>query len=197
MPRGHPKPVEFRLRSGQDTKRPLGRGGAMGKRNEPYRYCIVESYYPDGTAGLHGPIHIRPVPGQQFPTHLHVECSKDLVNPKIHPVGTLLSAPGEADRSGGRWRIPLFLLRLAGRSCREVKPGQAKGRRCGRPFLVDDRRECLSRHRQPKVLKTHSAVRTASAAENNVIIAVPCMLMRNPHDAAPPKPRARPRRGSR
>ena len=155
------------------------------------------NYYPDSTAGLHRPIHIRPVPGQGFPTHLHVECSKDLVNPKIHPVGTLLSAPGEADRSGGRWRIPLFLLRLAGRSCREVKPGQAKGRRCGRPFLVDDRRECLSRHRQPKVLKTHSAVRTASAAENNVIIAVPCMLMRNPHDAAPPKPRAPPRRGSR
>jgi len=58
------------------------------------------NYYPDSTAGLHGPIHIRPVTGQEFPTYLHVECSKDLVNPKIHPVGTLLPAPGEADRSG-------------------------------------------------------------------------------------------------
>jgi len=60
----------------------------MAKRDEPYRYCIVESYYPDSAVGLHGPIHIRPVAGEEFPTHLHVECSKDLVNPKIHPVGT-------------------------------------------------------------------------------------------------------------
>ena len=32
----------------------------MAKRNEPYHYCIVESYYPESTAGLHGPIHSGP-----------------------------------------------------------------------------------------------------------------------------------------
>lgn len=30
----------------------------MAKPNEPYRYCVVESYYPDNTSGLHGPVHI-------------------------------------------------------------------------------------------------------------------------------------------
>lgn len=60
----------------------------MAKRNEPYRYCIVESYYPVSTAGLHGPIHIRPISGQPFPTHLQVECNKDLTNPSLYKVGT-------------------------------------------------------------------------------------------------------------
>jgi hypothetical protein len=60
----------------------------MAKRNEPYRDVIVESYYPSSTAGLHGPIHIRPIEGQPFPTHLHVECSKDLSEPTKYPVGT-------------------------------------------------------------------------------------------------------------
>jgi hypothetical protein len=74
----------------------------MAKRNEPYRYCIVESYYPHSTAGLHGPIHIRPIAGQEFSTHLHVECSKDLVNPRIHPVGTRFRIRVKlTDRQGG------------------------------------------------------------------------------------------------
>ncbi|MDD1536131.1 hypothetical protein C7U89_23560 [Bradyrhizobium sp. WBOS4] len=74
----------------------------MAKPNEPYRYCIVESYYPDSTAGLHGPVHIRPVPGEEFPTHLRVECSKDLMNPRIHPVGTRFRLRVKlTDRGGG------------------------------------------------------------------------------------------------
>jgi hypothetical protein len=60
----------------------------MAKRDEPYVYVIVESYYPASTAGLHGPVHIRPVEGQPFPTHLHVECSKTLSNPRRYPVGS-------------------------------------------------------------------------------------------------------------
>ena len=60
----------------------------MAKRNEPYRSCIVESYYPLSTAGLHGPVHIRPIAGQPFPTHLHVWCNKDLTNPSLYKVGT-------------------------------------------------------------------------------------------------------------
>lgn len=74
----------------------------MAKRNEPYRYCVVESFYPDNTSGLHGPIHIRPVPGEEFPIHLHVECCKDLVNPNIHPVGTRFRLRVRlTDRQGG------------------------------------------------------------------------------------------------
>ncbi|MGY4499391.1 hypothetical protein ACVWYH_003322 [Bradyrhizobium sp. GM24.11] len=70
----------------------------MAKRNEPY--CVVESYYPESTAGLHGPVHIRPI--QEFPTHLRVECSKDLMNPRIHPVGTRFRLRVKlTDREGG------------------------------------------------------------------------------------------------
>ena len=65
----------------------------MAKRDEPYVYVVVESYYPASTAGLHGPIHVRPVEGQPFPTHLHVECSKALVDPTKHPVGTSRAFP--------------------------------------------------------------------------------------------------------
>ena len=60
----------------------------MAKRNEPYVYVIVESYYPASTSGLHGPVHVRPIEGQLFPSHLHVECSKELVDPNRYPVGT-------------------------------------------------------------------------------------------------------------
>jgi hypothetical protein len=50
----------------------------MGISDEPYRHFIVESYYPPSTAGLHGPIHIRPIAGQGVPTDIHVRCSKSL-----------------------------------------------------------------------------------------------------------------------
>ncbi|MBN8993036.1 MAG: hypothetical protein J0H42_32790 [Rhizobiales bacterium] len=73
----------------------------MAKRNEPYRNCIVESYYPDDTSGLHGPVHIRPIAGQAFPTHLHVECNKDLSNPRLYKVGTLFRIRAKlTDREG-------------------------------------------------------------------------------------------------
>jgi hypothetical protein len=55
-------------------------------KTEPYRWIVVESYYPDNTSGLHGPIHIRPVEGQGYSTSLHVECSKSLSY--SYPVGT-------------------------------------------------------------------------------------------------------------
>jgi hypothetical protein len=60
----------------------------MAKRKEPYREVIVESYRSLRTGGLHGPIQIRPIPGQIFGTHLQVACSKDLVDPIKYPVGT-------------------------------------------------------------------------------------------------------------
>lgn len=58
----------------------------MAKPDEPYRFVIVESFTPSETSGLHGDIHIRPVPGQGLPTTLHVECSKKLS--RNYPVGT-------------------------------------------------------------------------------------------------------------
>lgn len=69
-------------------------------QNNPYKYVVVESYEPASTAGLHGPVHVRPVPGQEFGTHLHVECSKSLV--RDHPVGTRFRIRAKlTDREGG------------------------------------------------------------------------------------------------
>lgn len=52
-----------------------------------YDHIIVESYCPKNTSGLHGPVHIRPIPNQE-PYHftLHVQCSKALS--EDYPVGT-------------------------------------------------------------------------------------------------------------
>lgn len=76
-------------------------GEAMAKRNERYKDCIVESYYPVSTSGLHGPVHIRPIEGQPFRTHLHVECSKELVDTSRYPVGTRFRISGKlTDRRG-------------------------------------------------------------------------------------------------
>ena len=48
----------------------------------------VESYYESGS-GLHGNVHIRPLPGQSpFKTTMRVECSKVLMDPKSYKVGT-------------------------------------------------------------------------------------------------------------
>ncbi len=58
----------------------------MAKLGEPYRNVIVESYRASSTAGLHGPIHIRPIAGQGILVELQVECSKSLS--RNYPVGT-------------------------------------------------------------------------------------------------------------
>ena len=72
----------------------------MAKPNETYHYIIVESYEPISTAGLHGPVHVRPVAGQMFPTTLHVECSKSLV--RDYPVGTRFRIKVKlTDKEGG------------------------------------------------------------------------------------------------
>lgn len=55
-------------------------------QTNPYISVIVESFRPDHTSGLHGSIHIRPVPGQKYPPTLRVECSKKLS--RNYPVGT-------------------------------------------------------------------------------------------------------------
>lgn len=54
-----------------------------------YQYIIVESFRPLVTAGLHGDIHIRPIPGQDpyLPT-MHVQCDKIMSDTKVYPLGT-------------------------------------------------------------------------------------------------------------
>ena len=58
----------------------------MAKPFESYREIVVESYRALVTAGLHGSIHIRPIPGQVFSPSLQVQCSKNLS--RDYPVGT-------------------------------------------------------------------------------------------------------------
>lgn len=58
----------------------------MAKPDEDYHWIDVESYLPDRTSGLHGPVHIRPLPGQGFLPELRVQCSKKLS--EKYPVGT-------------------------------------------------------------------------------------------------------------
>lgn len=56
-------------------------------KTSEYAYIIVESFFPADTSGRHGPIHIRPIPGQEpFLNSMFVECSKDLSH--NYPVGT-------------------------------------------------------------------------------------------------------------
>ena len=72
----------------------------MAKQNEPYVTVDVESYLPTNTRGLHGKVHIRPCPGQGYPTSMHVECAKKLVTD--YPVGTRFRLRAKlTDREGG------------------------------------------------------------------------------------------------
>lgn len=57
-------------------------------KNSPYRKVWVESYRTGPGSGLHGQIHIRPLPDQGVPTTLHVECSKAPSDPDQFPLGT-------------------------------------------------------------------------------------------------------------
>jgi hypothetical protein len=71
-------------------------------RARPYRTLIVESFVPADTSSRHGPVHVRPVPGQVFPPTLFVECSKRLMDPRRYPVGTKFKLQAKlTDREGG------------------------------------------------------------------------------------------------
>lgn len=74
----------------------------MAKLDEDYELVEVESYMPDRTSGLHGKVHIRPVPGQKHPTTLRVECSKTLSDLTRYPLGTRFVINAKlTDREGG------------------------------------------------------------------------------------------------
>jgi hypothetical protein len=56
-------------------------------KSKQYDYIIVESFRPTITTGLHGEVHIRPLPNQDpYLTVMHVACSKVLSYD--YPVGT-------------------------------------------------------------------------------------------------------------
>ena len=67
-----------------------------------YHEIVVESFYPANTSGLHGPVHVRPASHQIFPQTLLVQCPKELVDTKRHPVGTKFRLKVKlTDRKGG------------------------------------------------------------------------------------------------
>ena len=91
-----------------------GKGIGVAQRNA-YEHIIVESYRPDRTSGLHGPVHVRPVAGQGYATTLQVECAKTLTTD--YPVGTRFRIRATlTDRAGGAeylyssWRWPVEVL---------------------------------------------------------------------------------------
>ena len=57
----------------------------MSKKEESYISIIVETYCST-KSGLNGFVHVRPIKDQRFPTTLHVECSKKLIDE--YPIGT-------------------------------------------------------------------------------------------------------------
>lgn len=58
----------------------------MPEARDGYDWIEVESFIPDRTSGLHGKVHIRPLPNGPFSTDLRVECSKAMS--RNYPVGT-------------------------------------------------------------------------------------------------------------
>lgn len=56
----------------------------MTKPWSQYEQVVVETYY-EVKAGKSSRIHVRPVPGQPFPSLMDVECSRSMR--KLYPVG--------------------------------------------------------------------------------------------------------------
>lgn len=76
----------------------------MGRKNERYVEVIVESYLPYSTAGLHGPVHIRPIKDQDpYTPDMQVRCSKLLSDTSVYPIGTKFKIMAKlTDREGGK-----------------------------------------------------------------------------------------------
>lgn len=61
-----------------------------------YEELIVESYEPDFNSGFHGKVHIRPVEDSfTFKRNMHVECSNELKNTSVYPLGTKFKIKGK------------------------------------------------------------------------------------------------------
>ena len=65
----------------------LNSKGAPMKIRSGYTAINVESFISDERNHV-GQVHIRPLPSQPFPTSMYLECSRNLVDTAIYPVGT-------------------------------------------------------------------------------------------------------------
>lgn len=73
----------------------------MAKSDEPYRVIDVESY-PEAGSGLHGKVHIRPLPAGPYPVNIRVECPREMRDVKRHKLGTKFRIKVKlTDREGG------------------------------------------------------------------------------------------------
>jgi len=71
----------------------------MGKPEERYYTVVVETYRESGS-GLHGDIHVRTVPDEQFPQSLRVRFPRKVRY--AYPVGTRFRVRAKlTDREGG------------------------------------------------------------------------------------------------
>lgn len=70
----------------------------MTKHGEPYFYVDVETHRPAQTSGKHGPIHVRPLPGQGY-DGVAVQCSRRLC--RDYPVGTRFRLRATTTDQGG------------------------------------------------------------------------------------------------
>jgi hypothetical protein len=67
---------------------------------EPFFELLVETYDSGQHSGRHGPLHVRPVEGQDVDTSLVVECSKSMRTD--YPLGTMFLVTAKySDRMGG------------------------------------------------------------------------------------------------
>eukprot|EP00873_Tetraselmis_striata_P040192 jgi/Tetstr1/460456/TSEL_005715.t1 len=72
----------------------------LGKPWSQYQQVIVETYAAT-KSGKSSKIHVRPIPGQLFPTTMDVECSRSMRT--AHPVGTRFRIHvKETCREGGK-----------------------------------------------------------------------------------------------
>ncbi len=72
----------------------------MTKDWSSYRQVVVQTYEAVKT-GKSSRIHVRPVPGECYPTTMDVECSRAMR--KLHPIGTRFRIYAkETCREGGK-----------------------------------------------------------------------------------------------
>jgi len=76
----------------------------MAVKGEKYHLINVESYLPKSTSGIHGKVHIKPIPGQAyFDVSLLDQCSKELSNE--YPVVTRFLIKGKLNDLEGEGKF--------------------------------------------------------------------------------------------
>jgi hypothetical protein len=70
----------------------------MEKPWSPYRQVVVETYYAV-KGGKSSRVHVRPVPGQPYPSTMDVECSRGMRS--AYPIGTKFRIHAKETRKEG------------------------------------------------------------------------------------------------